>query len=65
MTCAAFLVVGDDPERMRNVSAFAHLCAVALRCVPTEFRKPAALLVSPLHRSHVDTYFLQANGYDP
>lgn len=29
-TCAALLVaVGDNPERMRNESAFAHLCGVA------------------------------------
>jgi transposase len=30
LTCAALLVaVGDNPERMRNESAFAHLCGVA------------------------------------
>jgi transposase len=30
LTCAALLVaVGDNPQRMRNESAFAHLCGVA------------------------------------
>jgi transposase len=31
LTCASLLVaIGDNPERMRNESAFAHLCGVAL-----------------------------------
>ena len=41
LTSAALLVaVGDNPERMRTESAFAHLCGVAP--VPASSGKPAA-----------------------